>query len=281
MKIAVIIPAAGVGRRFTEASSLGGAAGSKLEADLAGKPVFLRSVELFLGRPGVGQVILAVNPQTIDEFRFRWGDKLAFHGVEVVPGGTRERWETVRLALQRVEGSATHVAVHDAARPLTSEALIERVLEAAKSHAAVIPALPVSSTLKRISREDASVAEDKDPLDAILGQAGKPRVSVRRVVETVDRRDLVEVQTPQVFAADLLRRAYARLGAGLDPAAITDDAGLVEALGEPVAAVDGEATNFKITRPDDLELAAALVEKRQAGQAKELAKKRLFADDED
>lgn len=277
MRIAVIIPAAGAGKRFQE-----GASGtSKVEHDLAGKPVFLRSVELFLGRGDVAGVILAVPPDGVDDFRFRWGDKLEFHGVRIVPGGTKERWETVLRALDAVPADATHVAVHDAARPLASEKLIGRVFEAAAKHAAVVPGLAVANTLKRV-REDAGVAGG-DPLDAILGGAGRP--DVKTVVETVDRRDLVEVQTPQVFELGLLRRAYEQLAAGsVDSARITDDASLVEALGDPanpVVVVEGEPTNFKITRAADAELATALIHHRTQVEAKQTAVKRLFGEDDD
>ena len=214
MKISVIIPAAGLGKRFNHASGGGGAAAqNKIELDLVGRPVFLRSIELFLNRPVVSKIILAVNPDTIDEFRFRWGDKLGFHGVSVVPGGRAERWETVRNALESVDPATTHVAVHDAARPLASARLIDRVFEAAEKYPAVIPAVAVCATLKRVSLADPPAAAS-DPLDAILGSAGKEQIKVQKVVGTVDRRELVEVQTPQVFEINLLRRAYAQIAGG-------------------------------------------------------------------
>ena len=113
MDIAVIIPAAGIGRRFTKSTRSNplSTAASKVEHNLAGQPVFLRAVELFVNHPSVAQVILAVHPKRIEAFNLRWGDKLAFHGVCVVPGGTVERWETVSKALDAVETSCTHVAV--------------------------------------------------------------------------------------------------------------------------------------------------------------------------
>jgi 2-C-methyl-D-erythritol 4-phosphate cytidylyltransferase len=284
MKIAVIIPAAGTARRFQEPASAGAAPKApknKIELDLCGKPVFLRSVELFLKRPSVGQIILAVNPDQVEDFRFRWGDKLAFHGVDVVPGGRTERWETVLKALEAVSADCTHAAIHDAARPLTSSRLIDRIFEAAETHTAVIPGAPVAATLKRVVEVPPS-AEEADPLDAILGSAGKEQIALKRVVETVSRGDMIEVQTPQVFELALLRRAYAQIGnKKIDPAIITDDAGLVEALGETVFVVEGESTNFKITRPEDMALASAYVASIEKAQAASLAKKRLFADEEE
>ena len=311
MRIAVIIPAAGQGKRFGAAGAPGaskndndglgsgsavapndptaataqalGAVGSKIELDLAGRPVFLRTIELFLNRDDVGQVILAIHPDQIDTFKFRWGDKLAFHDVIVTPGGRAERWETVLKAMELVDDSCTHIAVHDAVRPLTSKALIDRVFAAAAEHDAVIPAVPVNSTLKRVNIDpDASSPTPDDPLDDILGAAGKIEYTARPVVETVDRSDLMQAQTPQVFEKQLFVRAYAQITEGkLDGAGITDDAALVEELGQTVYIVEGESTNIKITHPADAELVEALIEKRQSSTSKQLAKKRLFADDDD
>lgn len=284
MKIAVILPAAGVGKRFAAAATTGAepATLSKIEMNLAGKPVFLRAIELFLNRPIVGQIILAVNPDSVDDFRFRWGDKLAFHNVDVVAGGKAERWETVLKALDAVRADCTHAAIHDAARPLTSASLIDRIFETAAKHAAVIPGLNVAATLKRVA-DDVASEEEADPLDAILGGGGKTTIKVRRVVETVDRSDLVEVQTPQVFELALLRRAYEQITSGKlsDRRAITDDAGLVERMGERVYVVDGESINLKITRPDDMKLAEAFLTGHERIEATKSARKRLFNDLDD
>lgn len=283
MSIAVIFPAAGAGTRFNHGAA---EARSKLEAELAGKPVFLRAIELFAQCDDVTQMILAVAPDGLEAFKLRWGDRLGFLDVRVVAGGRAERWETVAKALEHVNDDCTHVAVHDAARPMATPAMIWRVFETAKRYHAAVPGLPVSDTLKRVAAmEDSATAPvaDEAVVDAILGEAGKPGAGpVQRVVETVDRRELVEVQTPQVFDVSLLRRAYAQLAEGkLEPGAITDDAGLVEALGEPVAVVEGDPLNLKITRPEDLELADAVLSRREAREQTELGKKRLFADDDD
>ncbi len=285
MKIAVILPAAGLGKRFQDTSAadpLNLAGRSKIELDLAGKPIFLRAIELFLNRPLITQIILAVNPDAVSDFQFRWGDKLAFHGVTLVPGGTAERWETVLKALAAVQPQCTHAAIHDAARPLASPQLIDRVFAAAERFAAVIPGAPVNATLKKVTDDPAAAAQDADPLDSILGGAGKSAMLVRRVVRTVDRADLIEVQTPQVFALPLLRRAYEQITSGkLSGAGITDDAGLVESLGEAVYVVEGESTNLKITRPDDLKLADAYLRATQQQTQASLGKKRLFKDEDD
>lgn len=260
MKLAVIIPAAGSSRRYSEGDPLGGDAGrSKLDEDLGGRPVLHRTVELFTKIPEVSLIVVAgpATDEAYSQFKLRHADKLGLLGVRLCRGGQTHRYETVRNALKEVpnDGSITHVAVHDAARPCASEHLIERLVRAVSEggHAAVIPGLDVPDTLKRVSATRVE-AKAIDPLAAILGGAGKTDTAVRTVEATVDRSHLVAVQTPQVFELGLLRRAYAQ--ADLSS---TDDAQLVERLGEPVAVIDGEATNIKITRPADLAIARQIL----------------------
>lgn len=287
------MPAAGLGQRFAaSATGLPSVAGaekspeagpSKIERLIHGRPAFLRAIDLFVRRKDVSQVILAVNPDTIQDFQFKWGDQLGLLGVFVIPGGTRERWETVRLALEHVAEGCTHIAVHDAARPLASATLIDRIFLAAERYDAVVPGLPVASTLKRVEEVDAPAAE-RDYIDDILSppESGAASSKELRVIETVPRRDLYEVQTPQVFSLNLLRRGYDLIGSGqLDPAGITDDASLIEALGRTVRIVEGEPTNLKITRAGDMELAEALATARDAASAKQAAAKKLFRLDDE
>lgn len=293
MNISVILPAAGVGSRFVAegASFSGGAAASKIEFELDHKPVFLHAIEAFRGATvsvgHVGQIILAIHPDRLDDFRFRWEDKLRFLEVTLVPGGTAERWETVKLALDAVLPGATHIAVHDAARPVVSPKLIERVFAAAEHLPAVIPGLPVSSTLKRAAppetpetpEEAAAISGGASgALDDILGADTNPTAGARRVLDTVSREDVVAIQTPQVFEVSLLRRAYEQAE---NLAGVTDDAGLIEALGEPVHVVEGDPGNIKITHPGDAELAAALIAHRKHADAKQRAVVDLFGDDDD
>lgn len=283
MKVAVVLPAAGSGKRFqgTDGAVLPDGK-NKLEQDLAGRPVFLRSIERFLKRTDVVQLILAVNPHGVDQFKFKYGDRLAFHNVKIIAGGEVERWQTVQRALEAVESDCTHVAIHDAARPLTSSRLIDRVLEAASQYPAVVPARSVYSTLKKVAKSRAAGPRQDDPLDAILGSAGKTSVKVREIVETIDRSQIVEVQTPQVFEVGLIRLAYAQIDAGtVDSSTITDDACLVEAMGETVYAVEGEVANLKITQPDDMQLAEAYLRMAEQEEAAEIGRKRLFANDDD
>lgn len=247
LTIDVIIPAAGRSSRF--GGQLPGGR-SKLDEDLGGRPVLQRTIELFVKRPEVRSIVVAgpggIDEGEYEEFLAMHGDKLGLMGVTLCRGGETHRYETVAKALEHVGEDATHIAVHDAARPCVSNELIDRVFEASKKHDAVVPGIEVSDTLKRVSAE-AEADEDVDPLDAILGEAGKPNTSVRTVEETVSRANLVCVQTPQVFRAELLRRAYAQ-----DDLSSTDDASLIEKLGERVAVVEGDPMNIKITRKSDL-----------------------------
>lgn len=243
MKLAVIIAAGGASARYRK---------SKIDEDLGGRPALQRAVELFVNREEVGHIVVAGPAASYEEFRLRHADRLGLLGVVVCEGGKTHRWESVRNAMETVPGDCTHIAVHDAARPVTPQQLIDRVVEAARTHSAVVPGIDVPDTLKRVG-ERAEVEEAVDPLDRILGDAGKANSKVRAVEETVARRGLVLAQTPQVFEVGLLRRAYAQ--EDLDS---TDDAQLVERLGEPVVVVEGDPRNVKMTRPSDLGLVRAI-----------------------
>lgn len=221
MKVSVIIPAAGASRRF-------GGKRKKIFEQLKGRPVFIRAVELFVNREDVCQVQLVVAEEDVETMRERYGGNLGFMGVQMARGG-RERTDSVRSALAKVSPEAEFVCVHDAVRPCVSAVWIDDVFAAAAKTGAAILAWPIHGTLKQVSPE---------------GQ----------IVATADREGLWEAQTPQVFRKDLLVRAYDN-AAG--PA--SDDAGLVEAIGEPVTVVRGDARNVKITTRFDLALAAAVV----------------------
>ena len=222
-------------------------------------------MELFTKHPDVTVIIVAGphEPGAFAEFKERHGDKLGLLGVKICPGGKTHRYETVAAALKLVPESCTHVAIHDAARPCASEQLIERIFHAASEdgggHKAVIPGVDVADTLKRVSEQE--VEAKADPLAAILGDDGPARKLGRMVEQTVDRTRLVAVQTPQVFEIGLLRRAYAQ-----KDLASTDDAQLVERLGENVLVVPGEAGNIKITRYADIKLARAILQVKPPAQ---------------
>ncbi len=186
--------------------------------------MLVRAVDGLLQSGAVDRVVVIVPEDLVESTR-----TLLPVEVTVVAGGS-ERTDSVRAGLA-VADDAQYVLVHDAARALTPPSLIARVVAELRSgRTAVIPVLPVTDTIKTV-----------DVLGAVTG--------------TPQRSELRAVQTPQGFAAELLRRAYAEAD-GL----ATDDAGLVERLGEPVRSIVGEPTAFKITTPLDLSLARALVE---------------------
>jgi 2-C-methyl-D-erythritol 4-phosphate cytidylyltransferase len=157
----------------------------------------------------------------------------------VAGGSTRAR--SVQAALRAVPADVDVVLVHDAARPLTPVGLVEAVDAAVRAgHPAVVPALPVVDTVKAVAPGEFGVEE---------------------VVGTVDRAPLRAIQTPQGFRRDVLEQAYAQAAVAGDLDA-TDDAGLVERLGVPVAVLPGDEQAFKVTRPLDLLLADAVLTQR-------------------
>ncbi|MBO6740437.1 MAG: 2-C-methyl-D-erythritol 4-phosphate cytidylyltransferase [Phycisphaerales bacterium] len=255
MRISVIIPAAGASTRYNaESTDPLSTARSKLDEDLGGKTVLQRSVELFNTREEVQQIIVAGphGDEAFAEFKLRHADRLSLLGAALVRGGESHRYQTVANALAQLDESCTHVAIHDAARPATDPALIDRVFDTAKSHPAVVPGTPVSDTLKRVEAEPIEDDAGADPVASILG-VGTTH-TLHRVESTIDRSNLMQVQTPQVFERELLVRAYAQ-----DDLSSTDDAGLVERLGEPVVIVEGDPLNLKLTRPGDLPLLRAIM----------------------
>ncbi|MEV0947471.1 2-C-methyl-D-erythritol 4-phosphate cytidylyltransferase [Rhodococcus sp. NPDC049939] len=196
----------------------------KAFVDLGGKAMLIHAVDGLLRSGAVDRVIVIVPEEMVEATQAMMsGD------VTVVAGGS-ERTDSVRAGLA-VADDARYVLVHDAARALTPPSLIARVVAELRSgRSAVIPVLPVSDTIKTVD---------------VLGA----------VTSTPERSELRAVQTPQGFTAELLRRAYAEANG-----VATDDAGLVERLGERVRSIVGEPTAFKITTPLDLLLARALVE---------------------
>ncbi len=226
-RFAVILPAAGKSSRFRDREK-------KVFATLDGRPVWLRSAEVFVTRDDVCQCLVVVAPEDQETFRRRYGANLAFLNIQIVDGG-KERFDSVANALAQVVPEAEFVAVHDAARPCLTAKLVDDVFTAAAKTGAAMLAVPVSDTLKRTDAQG-------------------------RVQATVPRQDLWLAQTPQVFRRDWLSAAYADRGR-LAPGA-TDDAQLVEAAGHVVHVVTGSTTNVKITTKEDLALAQAVLASR-------------------
>lgn len=229
---AVILPAAGKSSRFAGGmAGLGlGTPNKKPFQELKGRPVWLRAIEPFVNRDDVVQKIIALSPDDLDWFKQKFRANLAFLDLTLIEGGA-ERADTVERALAAVKPDVDFVAVHDAARPLIAGEWIEAVFRAAEKNGAAIPATPISSTLKLVTPDG-------------------------RIVKTVPRDGLWAAQTPQVFRRQLLVDAFAQRG-DFQP---TDEAQLVERLGQPVTVVECSPMNLKITSPEDFRIAQALVD---------------------
>lgn len=227
-KVAVIVVAAGKGERF------GGGKENKVFAKLDGRPLFLRSVEQFVNRDDVCQTILVISPADEEEVKSKYGANLGFLGVQRATGGAT-RADSVAGGLAVVRDDADLIAIHDAARPCVSTEMIDRVFAEASKAGAAILAAPLRGTIKRGS--GAGVVD-----------------------ETISRDGLWEAQTPQVFKPSVILEAYERRAdLGEEP---TDDAQLVEFIGHPVMLVPSDFSNLKITVPQDLQLATAVLKSR-------------------
>lgn len=225
--VAAIICAAGPGTRF-------GGKRKKQFVDVAGRAVFLRSVELFANRDDVKQVLLGIAAEDEELVAVKWGANLKFFGVKLFFGGY-ERFDTINKGLELIKADVDLIAVHDACRCCVTDKMIDEVIAAAGKTGAAIPACPVAATIKQV--KDGSI------------------------MKTVDRAGLYEAQTPQVFQASLLKRAYQNLK-NLDQAKISDDSQLVEAMGEKVTIVEADSSNIKITYQSDIAVAEAIIKSR-------------------
>ncbi len=232
-----LIVAAGRGERL-------GAARPKALVELAGRPLVQWSVQALRSAPGIARVVVALPPGVP-----------APAGTIGVPGGA-VRSESVRLALAAAGDGrdSDMVLVHDAARPLLTAELVERVIAAARQGGVdgVIAAAPVTDTVKRVAAADGD-GQDEDGGPARCGHDGV-------VLETLDRSDLWAVQTPQVFRRTALERALDVPDEIL--ARATDDAWLVERAGGRVAVVRAPRENLKITTELDLAVAELLLARR-------------------
>lgn len=225
---ALIVAAAGKSSRFSR-EGVSDPTAKKIFAHLGGKPIWLRSVEKFLNRDDVTQVIVVVSPSDIAWFRRYYMSEINRLLLLVVAGG-EERSDSVRNGLIAVSPQVGYVAVHDAARPCVTEQEIASVFSAAKKHGAALLATPLVGTIKRV-------------VDG-------------RVEATVPRENLWEAQTPQVFRRELIFEAYQQKISDVP----TDDVQLVERLGKPVQIVPTDSGNIKITTQSDVVLARHLVE---------------------
>ena len=225
--IAVILAAAGKSSRFKDQYY------KKPFADIDGKAVWLHSAEKFLNRDDVKQLILVVSPGDRAAVAEKFGPNIAILGIDIVAGGDT-RSQSVLNGLKAVEESADLVVVHDAARPCIADQWIDEVITSGARHGAAILATPVTSTIKRVSKQ-------------------------QTIADTINRESLWLAQTPQVFKKEILVKAfqeYTKDGKtnNVEP---TDEAQLLELSGFEVKVVEGSPLNIKITTKPDLAQARA------------------------
>jgi 2-C-methyl-D-erythritol 4-phosphate cytidylyltransferase len=228
-RVVAVVPAGGTGKRM-------GADTPKQFLILGGVPMLLHSLRALERAPSVSEVVLVVPKQeqtrALTDVVERYGLKKV---LKVVPGGAT-RQESVHHGLNEVDEDAEIVVVHDAVRAFVTENLIERSVEAARRHGGAIAAVPMKDTPKQVGAD-------------------------RLIQRTLDRNELWLAQTPQTFRRALIVEAYRK--AEIDHVHGTDDAALVERLGHKVAIVEGSWENIKITTPEDMVLAEAILAARK------------------
>lgn len=225
---AAIVVAAGRGERM-------GKGVKKQFRLLGGRPVLHWSLEAMEEAPCIDEVIVVVHADDVEWVRRSVAPRFAKVRRVVAGGATRQ--ESVARGLAALAPGIRWVVVHDGVRPLAGAELVARVLEAAKQRGAATAAIPVADTIKRVDEHG-------------LVQA------------TIERTGLWAVQTPQAFAREILEKAHAA-GAFLQA---TDDCGLVEAMGHPVAVVRSSPKNLKVTTVEDLEILEGLVSQEAGGE---------------
>ena len=218
----VVIAAAGSSAR------MGGE--DKLFSVLSGAPVLAHTLRAYQRCERVSEIIIVARVDMVERIAGICNDYGIGKAAKIIVGG-EVRSDSVRNGVFAVSESAGLIAIHDGARPCIDAKVIANAIDAAAKHYAAVPAIPVSSTVKRAA-------------DGI-------------VTETVSREGLFEIQTPQVFDADLIKAALTN--AGKKQIEITDDCMAVELLGAPVYITEGSRCNIKITTQEDLVMAEAII----------------------
>jgi 2-C-methyl-D-erythritol 4-phosphate cytidylyltransferase len=240
MRIAAILPAAGLGTRM-------GAETPKQFLELGGLPLVIFTLRRLAACAAITNFYVATLPEEVAPLEKRVGQEKLGRPVRVLRGGAT-RQESVARALDEVPADTDFVLVHDAVRPFVTLEQIERVIAEAQACGAAILGIPATDTIKEVKR----VAQSR---------ASQPE-DVALITATIRRERIVLAQTPQVFRTALLKEAFARAAA--DGATASDEAMLVERLGSDVHVVAGSDRNIKITRPADMDLARFYLQQEQA-----------------
>ncbi len=206
----------------------------KMLMTLGAKPVIIRTLMAFQKCPMVDDIVVVTKREKI----MALADMIKLYDIskvtQVISGGAT-RMESSLAGVSAVRKGAKLIAIHDGARPLVSRELIERVVREANEHTSAVPVIPSTDTLKRI-----------DEKGVITG--------------SVDRASVVRVQTPQVFDADIIKGALTKAVEKRLP--ITDDCSAVDMMGFATYTVEGDAGNIKLTLPEDMVLAEAILKSR-------------------
>lgn len=226
MQVAVLIAASGQGQRM-------GGEIKKQYLLLEGVPILARTLEIFIHHQAVNQIVVVVPAEETELARNTIKSFCPLEKICFVEGGKR-RQDSVYRGLQVVSRDTEMVCIHDGVRPFVSVELFEAVLKEASKCGAAVPVIPVTDTLKEIS---------------ISGMVDR----------TISRETVRRAQTPQIFRHDLIAGAYQK--AYILGVEATDDAYLLELLGEKVCTVPGSPSNIKITHPLDLLFAEALLKR--------------------
>jgi 2-C-methyl-D-erythritol 4-phosphate cytidylyltransferase len=244
MKVAVIVPAAGLGTRMGRSSAEKTGTSRKQFMLLEGSPIMLHTVRKFAASGRVDKIVVAVRAEDLDWVGQMLAREFSKSLVRVVEGGN-SRQESVERGLAAVSPDTQLVAVHDAVRPFIDLDIIEKAIDEAHEYGAAIVGIVPVDTVKQVSGAQATGA---------------------KVRSTISRERLVLAQTPQVFRYDLLKQAFE--AARRDSFVGTDESSLVERLEQvEVRVVMGSDRNIKITKPGDMNLARLFLEQETARQA--------------
>lgn len=232
-----VVLAAGKGTRM-------GTAVAKQYLNIGGRPVVSYALEAFGRSPLIDDIVLMTGDRQQEYCRQNLVQKFGLKKVKKICAGGRERYESVARAIEMLRESPEigntdgYVFIHDGARPFVTEDIIERTFRAVEQFQACAAGMPVKDTIKLTDAEG-------------------------KIVESPDRSRVWQAQTPQAFSVPLIAEAFRRLRE-TDPSGITDDAMVVESqMGVAVRMVEGSYRNIKITTPEDLLIAEALLKSEQ------------------
>lgn len=236
MYVSAIVLAAGKGVRFNSRIP-------KPLVEIDSQPLVIYCLKILSAHPQIKEIIIVTNPLTRGPILKKIGQYGILKVKEVVLGGIR-RQDSVNNGLKAVNNSAGLVLIHDGVRPFLNKKMISSVIAEAGRCGAAIAGVPVKATIKKINSRKSKSPKKEEVI----------------VEKTVNRDNLWEIQTPQVFKKELIVKAYKKFS-GKE---VTDDAMLVEKLGINVMVVMGSYINIKVTTPEDLVMAEAILKSRKS-----------------